>query len=72
MKRPCTFTHRVRNPEGVSGGGGPPHHQVGEAGDPEDAAEESDREPLASCKVEGRDEYQCTAERNIWACPQTE
>ena len=43
-------THRVRDAERVSGGGRPPHHQVGEAGDPEDAAQEGDRKQFASCK----------------------
>ena len=46
------FTHRVRDAERVSGGGRPPHHQVGEAGDPEDAAQEGDRKQFASCNDE--------------------
>ena len=43
-------THRVRDAEGVAGGGCPPHHQVGEAGDPEDAPQEGDRKQLPSWK----------------------
>ena len=43
-------THRVRDAEGVPGGCGPPHHQVGEAGDPEDAPQEGDRKQLPSWK----------------------
>ena len=46
------FTHRVRDAERVSGGSSPPHHQVGEAGDPEDAAQEGDRKQFASCNDE--------------------
>ena len=47
-------THRSWNPKGLPRDGGPPDHKVGEAGNPEDAADEGDRVPLAGCKTGGR------------------
>ena len=46
MPRPVPV-HLRRDPEGLSGHRGPPDHQVGEDGDPENAADEGDGIQLA-------------------------
>ena len=38
--------HLRRDADCVAGNGGPPHHQVGEGRDPQDAAQEGDGEKL--------------------------
>ena len=43
-------TDRGRDADGVPHGGGPPHHQVGEDGDPNDGPEEGDHEETATCR----------------------